>query len=144
MGPIKSNDYRDYVIKDGKFIGAFEEMYRNCPDPWHQDEVQPLAEDIALLLLSKRRYQGVLDIGCGKGRFTNHLKCATGASVTALDISPTAIQIARSRYPDIEFLVATVPPCNFRLKASTWWSPSSCSGTCCQTCRCYLRKSNEY
>ena len=83
MGIIKSNDYRDYVIKDDKFIGAFEEMYRDCPDPWHQDELPPLAEDIALLLLSKRRYQRVLDIGCGKGRFTSRVKATTGASVTA-------------------------------------------------------------
>jgi len=98
------------VIKNGKFIGAFEEMYRNCPDPWHQNGVQPLAEDIALLLLSKRRYRRVLDIGCGKGRFTSRLKSATGASVTALDVSPTAIEIAQSRYPDIEFLVAAPPP----------------------------------
>jgi SAM-dependent methyltransferase len=110
MPRLTSEDYRDYVIKDGKFVGAFEEMYRNCPDPWHQDSMQPLAEDIALLLLSKRRYERVLDIGCGKGRFTNRLKAATGASVAALDISQTAIRIAQSRYPGIEFLVAAVPP----------------------------------
>ena len=26
--------YLDYVIKDGKFIGQFEEMYKNVSDPW--------------------------------------------------------------------------------------------------------------
>jgi len=113
MAPVRSNDYRDYVIKGGKFIGAFEEMYRDCPDPWHQDSMQPLAEDVALLLLSKRCYPRVLDIGCGKGRFTNRLKFATGASVAALDVSSTAIEIAQSRYPDIEFLVAAPPPLSF-------------------------------
>ena len=113
MPKITSEDYQDYVIKDGKFIGAFEEMYRDCSDPWHQDSTQSLAEDIGLLLLSKQHYGRVLDVGCGKGRFTNRLKSVTSASVTALDISPTAIRVAKSRYPDIEFLVADVPPLRF-------------------------------
>ena len=35
---IKSDDYRDYVIKDGRLIGEFEQMYKNSRDiPWHQD-----------------------------------------------------------------------------------------------------------
>jgi len=35
---IKGNphDYHDYVFKDGKFIGAFEEMYLNVDDPWYR------------------------------------------------------------------------------------------------------------
>lgn len=28
--------YQDYVIRNGEFIGQFEEMYRQCDDPWHQ------------------------------------------------------------------------------------------------------------
>ncbi len=28
--------YQDYVIKDGKFIGRFEEMYQKFEDPWNQ------------------------------------------------------------------------------------------------------------
>ena len=107
------HDYHDYVIKNGKFIGAFEEMYRNCQDPWHQDSVQSIAEDIALLLLSKYPYQRILDVGCGKGRFTNRIRQTTEAVVIGLDISPTAIEIASSRYPGIEFLSANVPPLSF-------------------------------
>jgi|TARA_B100000315_G_scaffold178802_1_gene167474 hypothetical protein len=35
---IKSDDYHDYVIKDGRLIGEFEQMYKNSRDiPWHQD-----------------------------------------------------------------------------------------------------------
>ncbi len=113
MDLITSKDYRDYVIKDGKFIGAFEEMYQNCSDPWNQDSIPSVAEDIALLLVNKNEYKGVLDLGCGKGRFTSRLKIATRASVTALDVSRTAVQIAKQRYPDIEFLVASVPPLQF-------------------------------
>jgi hypothetical protein len=29
----KSKSYHDYVIKDGKFIGNFEEMYKVYEDP---------------------------------------------------------------------------------------------------------------
>ena len=28
--------YHDYVIKDGKFIGKFEDMYLDVVDPWMQ------------------------------------------------------------------------------------------------------------
>ncbi len=27
--------YQDLVIKDGKFVGKFEEMYKKFSDPWH-------------------------------------------------------------------------------------------------------------
>lgn len=30
--------YQDYVIRDGKFVGKFEEMYQKFDDPWHQNE----------------------------------------------------------------------------------------------------------
>ncbi len=36
---IDSTDYHDYVIKNGKLIGEFEQMYKNSAGiPWHQDE----------------------------------------------------------------------------------------------------------
>jgi len=107
------NNYHAYVIQDGRFIGAFERMYRDCPDPWQQDAVEPLSEDVAISLLRRRAYRRVLDLGCGKGRFTHRLKQSTGASVTALDISPTAVGAADSRYPGIRFLTAEVPPLPF-------------------------------
>ena len=31
--------YQDYVIRDGKFVGKFEEMYQKFDNPWHQKEV---------------------------------------------------------------------------------------------------------
>jgi hypothetical protein len=35
----KSTDYHDYVFRDGKLVGEFEEMYLNsATTPWHQDE----------------------------------------------------------------------------------------------------------
>lgn len=108
-----STDYHEYVIKDGRFIGAFEEMYHDCTDPWHQDAVQPVSEDVALAMLGRHTHREILDLGCGKGRFTRRVKKATGAAVTALDVSSTAIRVAQSRDPEIRFLTAEVPPLSF-------------------------------
>jgi ubiquinone/menaquinone biosynthesis C-methylase UbiE len=105
-----SADYHDYVIKDGRFVGAFDEMYRRCDDPWDQDADPTLAQDIALAILGRHAVGRLLDLGCGKGQFSSRLKQATRATVTAVDISPTAIAVARQRFPDIEFSVGAVPP----------------------------------
>jgi len=32
--------YQDFVIKNGVFIGKFEEMYQRFPDPWLQESEQ--------------------------------------------------------------------------------------------------------
>ncbi|WP_052128921.1 class I SAM-dependent methyltransferase [Neosynechococcus sphagnicola] len=110
---MATTDYHDYLIKDGQFIGAFEAMYQNCPDPWGQDSLDYLSHDLALPLLSRRRYHQLLDLGCGKGRLTQRLQVATGATVTAIDISPTAVAAAQARYPEIQFLAAPIPPLPF-------------------------------
>jgi hypothetical protein len=35
----KSTDYHDYVFREGRLAGEFEEMYRNSAiAPWHQNE----------------------------------------------------------------------------------------------------------
>lgn len=101
MKSSPSKDYHDYVFKDGKFIGAFEEMYQNVDDPWHHGDATAIHYDSALLLL--KRYTNlrgrVLDIGCGKGAFTVRLKESfPAASVTGVDIAPTAIKKARQKY----------------------------------------------
>ncbi len=33
-----SNNYSDYFIKNGKFVGEFELMYQQCDDPWYQSK----------------------------------------------------------------------------------------------------------
>lgn len=42
---MNGRDYHDYVIKDGVFIGKFEEMYQKFDDPWHQIENMHLYYD---------------------------------------------------------------------------------------------------
>lgn len=107
------NDYHAYVLQGDRFIGDFERMYKDCSDPWNQDALEPVSEDVALALLEREPSQRVLDLGCGKGRFTNRLKISTGVEVTGLDLSPTAAQTAKSRYPEIRFVTAEIPPLPF-------------------------------
>lgn len=110
MDEKPSTNHRDYFIKDGRFIGAFDEMYRNCADPWEQDEGPFLDEEIALTLLAQRTApRRILDLGCGKGRFSDRLRQATGASVVATDISPVAVTSAARRFPEVAFLPAQAP-----------------------------------
>lgn len=33
---MKNSDFHNYVIKNGKFIGNFEEMYQHFEFPWDQ------------------------------------------------------------------------------------------------------------
>jgi SAM-dependent methyltransferase len=110
-----SEDYHDYVFKDGKLVGKFEEMYQHASMPWHQDELAYMIfSEIDLTILRQRRYERILDIGCGLGYFTNRLKqelknsCGGQPDVTAIDISSTAVAKARELFPGIDFQVADI------------------------------------
>jgi len=112
-----SNAYHDYVFKNGKFVGAFEEMYQNVDDPWHHGNATAIHYDLALLLLKRyvNLHRGrVLDLGCGKGAFTARLKGNfPNAKVIGVDVAPTAIRKARRKYGHlgIEFRVLDVREC---------------------------------
>ena len=100
-----TNNYHDFVITDGKFVGKFEEMYQKCHDPWCQDSKIFVYKYISLnllKLLGYLKFDSILDIGCGKGRFTNAIKDAyPDAKVTGIDISETAIKEAGKLYADM-------------------------------------------
>jgi len=49
--------------------------------------------------------RSVLDIGCGDGRASGILAGEYGLKVTAFDIDAKAIEVARHRYPNIDFSV---------------------------------------
>jgi SAM-dependent methyltransferase len=103
MSKKPSKDYHDYFIKDGRFVGRFEEMYQYADDPWHIDALgRRLDMDAALLLLrhSRERFGKILDLGCGQGLFTNLLLDLNPDQVWACDISATAVARAQSRYGD--------------------------------------------
>lgn len=102
---LDSSDYHDYVIRDGKLVGCFEEMYQNCDDPWPETE-----EDLEFLPTSARTcqvinrsgYKRVLSIGSGKGMHLNWLvKKCPGIRAEGCEISRTAAEYCNRAYPDI-------------------------------------------
>lgn len=105
--------YHKYVfdLENRKFIGNFEVMYQNEKkenfDSWHQDDSRQLQRRIDLAILEDYNFNKIIDIGCGKGAFTHLLKKKNN-NVLGIDISETAINIAKKRFPDIDFLVADI------------------------------------
>lgn len=110
-----ADGYRKYVFDTARrrFVGEFEAMYRAEStegfDSWHQDDSRQLQRQVALEILARWNFDRVLDVGCGKGAFTHRLKKANN-DVLAVDISQTAIEIARSRFPDVRFQQADLSP----------------------------------
>ena len=60
--------YQDNVIKDGKFVGKFEEMYEQSTEvPWHQDELAyGIFSDLDITILNHmhKRYDFLNGSGC--------------------------------------------------------------------------------
>lgn len=99
-------DYHDYVIKDGRFIGRFEEMYRACEDPWHQS-AQPnrIARWAGIEFLRRYGARTAVEFGCGLGYYSDWIHRETGMVPVGYDISETAVAKARMRFPHLDFRV---------------------------------------
>ncbi|MBW1740300.1 MAG: methyltransferase domain-containing protein [Deltaproteobacteria bacterium] len=103
---IKSNDYHDYVIKDGKFIGKFEEMYKKCENPWPETEealeFSPVSSRTPVII-NAYGHKKIFSVGSGKGMHLNWLKKqCPHINVSGCEISPTAVKYCREMYPDIQ------------------------------------------
>ena len=102
--------YQDYVIKDGQFVGRFEEMYKKFSDPWEQTTREQFDSSKALILNSCQKLRAdhgvlkTLEIGCGFGALSQKLG-DLGFEAFGTDISETAIQTARKRHRTPEFIV---------------------------------------
>lgn len=101
--------YQDYVIKNGKFVGRFEEMYQKFHDPWEQStrEKNSYEKLIGLEIIKNNNFTNVIELGCGLGHYTNLIKSVSN-KVTGIDISETAIERAKKNYPDCNFLVSDI------------------------------------
>lgn len=103
---ITSKDYHDYVIKDGKFIGEFEQMYRNVDDPWPETEMdmdQNQASVQAKRFFKNLNITSALSLGGGTG---NHLgwflpKEILGNSCN-VEISSTACKMSKIKFPTLK------------------------------------------
>lgn len=100
--------YQDYVIKNGKLIGKFEEMYKNCPDPWNllKKNENKLNLNYHVILnyceqLKTSKNLIVLEIGCGYPQIISELHLRK-FKVYGTDISETVIKNSKKKYPKIK------------------------------------------
>ena len=103
--------YQDYVIKNGEFVGKFEEMYQKFDNPWHQIEAAESSYARHATLMSVRNYgiSSLIEIGCGLGVFTNYLvENLPTVRITGMDVSETAVYKAREAYQHIEFVCGDI------------------------------------
>jgi predicted TPR repeat methyltransferase len=105
--------YQDYVIRDGKLVGEFEQMYRDHEDPWCLTKLgllnptHVIAENIVQRLYAGGRVRTAVEVGCGLGHLTKRIR-DIGVDVLGIDIAPSAVEKARQQYPECKFAVADV------------------------------------
>ena len=116
--------YQDFVIKNGKFIGKFDEMYKKFPDPWkllknnlnsqnlNYQVIYNFCEKIRHL--KKRKKLITLEIGCGYPQITFHL-FKKGFNSFGTDISETVIKKSKKKYPKIRKRLFVSDFNNFKL-----------------------------
>jgi SAM-dependent methyltransferase len=102
--------YQDFVIKNGEFIGEFDEMYRKFDDPWHQsneDHYASLSRRSVCYYLEKYDIDSIVEWGCGLGSTSRYIKENTQKEIDILgiDISATAIERAKTASSNISFKV---------------------------------------
>ncbi len=109
MVEINSDDYHDYVIKNGRLIGEFDQMYcKSRNTPWHQDE-QENCLDVRLTIEFLKEYGPfdlISDFGSGYGYFLNQIAKYLATDSPALygyDVSKTACIKGSSLLPNITF-----------------------------------------
>ncbi|MEA2495193.1 MAG: hypothetical protein QOJ29_3104 [Thermoleophilaceae bacterium] len=79
----------------------------------------PQPEEAGRLLAGRKT---IVDAGCGTGRHSAFL-ASSGFTVTGVDASAEMIEVARSRAPDVEFVVADI---------LSWRPPAPVDGVLCR------------
>ncbi len=105
-----SDDYHDYVFKDGKHIGLYDEMYKYSKEiPWHQDKMAfEWYSQIGILMIRdvvKERgipFSKILELGSGLGFFVSQLE-PYGDKLYGCDVSATAAEKARKLHKSVDF-----------------------------------------
>lgn len=109
MKKTKYPKYQDYVIKNGKFIGEFEEMYQDFDDPWDQTTREKYRSEkiIAIHLLKRIGARRVIELGCGFGCYTEMIR-NEGFNILGIDGSATAINKAKQMHVNCNFRQADI------------------------------------
>jgi SAM-dependent methyltransferase len=101
--------YHDLVIKDGRFIGKFEEMYQLFDQPWMQDQQpNPYSRASGIIHMQRFGIRSVVEVGCGLGYYADRIHKATGARYVGFDVAPTAVTKAKANFPNLDFRVDEV------------------------------------
>lgn len=113
MEKVKYKTCTEYWLdtKNNRFRGEFEEMYRDIDDPWGcSEKADSLNNNLFLeIIFHNSQYDRILDIGCGVGDLTMEIaRRSIGSQVTGMDISQTAIDKAKLRYPDVNFICRNI------------------------------------
>jgi SAM-dependent methyltransferase len=112
-------DYHDYVFKDGRLVGDFENMYRYASDvPWAQDRLAYgwTAQAGLAMLREHAPYGSILEIGCGLGYISAQLAQLASGPISACDVSAEAIRRAGALHSGVDFYVADVASPSFETR----------------------------
>ena len=102
--------YQNFVIKNGKFIGKFEEMYRKISDPWNllkkNNKTKNLNYQVIYnyceqIQIRSSKKLTTLEIGCGFPQISYELYLKK-FKVYGTDISKTVIEKSKIKYPKIK------------------------------------------
>src|SRR5690606_34070621 len=111
---------KDFIFKEVNqklvFVGDFEGYYQDTEDPWDQsaaatmgDYYQASRTRLVSLLTQLPSAIHIAEIGCGLGFVTAYLAdTIPNSQPEGFDISPTAIQKARQRFPKLKFTQADI------------------------------------
>jgi SAM-dependent methyltransferase len=114
-----SDDYHDYVFRDGKLVGDFDNMYRNSKlVPWEQDtRAEHWYTQVGIAMIREfAPYGQILEVGCGLGYIAAKLEESALLGVDAFDVSRVAIDRASDLHPGINFFVDNIADDTFRPK----------------------------
>lgn len=101
--------YHDYVIKDGRFVGKFDEMYQKFDQPWMQDQQpNPYSRQAGIFHMQKFGIRSLVECGSGLGYYAAAIHRQTGILPECIEISPTAVEKAKTLFPHLNFKVDTV------------------------------------
>ena len=100
--------YQNFVIKNGKFVGKFEEMYKKVSDPWNLLKKNKKNKNLNYQIIYNYCEQirsskklTILEIGCGlpQNLYELYLK---KFNVYGTDISKTVIEKSKKKYHKIK------------------------------------------
>ena len=111
---------KNYVFENKneslKFIGNFEEYYKNEKDPWGQSGTDDRLKEYYLYsrknlvdnIKKLENINNVLEIGCGHGYVSDFIQKNTNLDITGMDISKTAIKKCKDIFYNCEFIVGDI------------------------------------